>query len=466
MICPVCKHEVPMKKNHCEKCGEDLTAYKKVYQISNKYYNEGLERAKVRDLSGAAIVLRKSLEYNKRNTNARNLLGLIYFEMGESVAALSEWVISKHFQPEANDADEYMNSIQSTPTKLDMLNQTTKKYNAALVAAKQGNDDLAIIQLKKVTSLNPHFVKALQLLALLYMKTGEREKALKYLTRAERIDVSNTATLRYLKELSDIIGERKEDSKTPNKEVITPKENTVFRGSSYKEDKPNIWLFINLVIGVVIGVLATVFLIVPTVRTGYTADINENLKIYNSERNKLTQSIDSITKEKTELQTQIEDLQKQIDEYSKNEYDDTIYDALMSTAKLYNDEILNNNVNQIDFEGIAKELAKVDEAKLERPQAKALYNQIKDAVSEKASAALYDEGYSLYTNRKYDEALELLLDAYEYDPQNVDVIYFIGRTYHQLANYDKAKEYYNIITKDFSDSDRNSKAISKLAELN
>ncbi len=465
MICPVCKHEVPMKKNHCDKCGEDLTAYKKVYQISNRYYNEGLERAKVRDLSGAVVVLRKSLEYNKRNTNARNLLGLIYFELGEAVSALSEWVISKHFQPDHNDADEYMNSIQSTPTKLDMLNQTTKKYNAALVAAKQGNDDLAIIQLKKVTSLNPHFVKALQLLALLYMKTGEREKALKYLTRAERIDVSNTATLRYMKELNDLIGERKEESKTPNKEISTPKENTVFRGSSYKEDKPNIWLFINLVIGVFIGVLATVFLIVPTVKSGYDSDIKEIRNNHSSELNKQTQSIDSLTKEKAELQSQIDDLNKQIEEYSKNEYDDTIYDELMSTAKLYNDELLKGNVNQIDYETVAKELAKVDETKLERPQAKTLYNQIKDAVSEKASAALYDEGHSLYTNRKYDEALEILLDAYKYDPNNVDAIYFIGRTYHQQANYEKAKEYYTIIVNDFADSSRNSDATSRLAEL-
>lgn len=466
MICPVCKHEVLMKKNHCDKCGEDLIAFKKVYLISNRYYNEGLERAKVRDLSGSVIVLKKSLEYNKRNINARNLLGLIYFEMGESVAALREWVISKHFQPEGNDADEYMNSIQSTPTKLDMLNQTTKKFNAALVAAKQGNEDLAIIQLKKVTSLNPHFVKALQLLALLYMKSGEREKALKCLVKAEKIDVSNTATLKYLKELNDIMSERKDENKNSNKDVVVPKENTVFRGSSYKEDKPNIWLFINLVIGVFIGVLATVFLLVPTVKSDYTKEMNDNLIEYNSDLNKQTQIIDSITKEKDELTTQIEDLEKQIEEYSENEYDDTIYDELMTTAKLYNEELAKGDINQIDYISVAKELAKVEETKLIRPQAAELYNQIKGAVSEKASAILYDQGHSLYTNKKYDEALEVLLDAYEYDSNNVDAIYFIGRSYHQLADNEKAKEYYEIITKDFSDSNRNSDAVAKLSELN
>ena len=48
-------------------------------------------------------------------------------------------------------------------------NQTIKKYNSALYSAQHGDGDMAIIQLKKVVSLNPKFVRAHQLLALLYM---------------------------------------------------------------------------------------------------------------------------------------------------------------------------------------------------------------------------------------------------------------------------------------------------------
>ena len=29
MICPVCNNDVMAKKNRCERCGEDLTVYKK-----------------------------------------------------------------------------------------------------------------------------------------------------------------------------------------------------------------------------------------------------------------------------------------------------------------------------------------------------------------------------------------------------------------------------------------------------
>ena len=168
MNCPKCNSPVAMKRQKCEKCGQDLKIYKKILHLSNYYYNVGLEKAKVRDLTGAILVLKKSLELNKKNINARNLLGLVYFESGETVSALSEWVISKHFQPDDNDADAYMESVQKNATKLETLNQTIKKYNGALQSAKTGSEDLAIIQLKKVVSLNPHFIRALQLLALLY----------------------------------------------------------------------------------------------------------------------------------------------------------------------------------------------------------------------------------------------------------------------------------------------------------
>ena len=58
-------------------------------------YNLGLEKAQIRDLTGAAEALKKSLHFNKYQTDARNLLGLIYYEMGEVSEAIVQWVISQ-----------------------------------------------------------------------------------------------------------------------------------------------------------------------------------------------------------------------------------------------------------------------------------------------------------------------------------------------------------------------------------
>lgn len=466
MICPACNKSIQSKNNRCEHCGEDITVYKKVNMISNRYYNEGLAKSKVRDLSGAAVLLKKSLELNKRNTEARNLLGLIYYEMGESVAALSEWVISKHFQQESNDADRYMELVQANPTRLENLNQTTKRYNAALLSAKQGNEDLAIIQLKKVTSLNPHFVKALQLLALLYMKTGEMEKALKNLTKASKIDVSNTTTLRYLKEINSLMNTSEEEGKTEAKEERKVRtEPVAFSHAPYKEDKPNIWPFVNLIIGIAVGILGAVFLVLPTARDNVQREYEAKIKNNSATVNELQQNYDSLQKDKDTQDATIADLNKQIDELKGSQVDDSIYDQLFKTASLYVSELQKGNAAEIDYLSVANELAKTQSDKFDKPQALDLYNEIKQAVGSNASAALYDKGHDQYSSRKYEDALKNLLSAYELDDKNVDAVYFIARSYHQLGDYENAKKYYNLVVDKFPDSWRVSDAKERLSSI-
>ena len=74
------------RENYCSKCGADVKIYKKILMASNSFYNEGLERANVRNLSGAIESLKKSLELNKMNMDARNLLGLVTLDFrNESV---------------------------------------------------------------------------------------------------------------------------------------------------------------------------------------------------------------------------------------------------------------------------------------------------------------------------------------------------------------------------------------------
>src|SRR5574344_1051200 len=166
MRCYRC-NSVLSENDFCNSCGADVAVYKKVVKLSNAYYNMGLAKAQIRDLTGACELLRRSVRFDKKNINARNLLGLVYYEMGEAVQAFSEWVISKNIQPDKNVADDYIKRLQSNPVRLDTINQTIKKYNIALNYAKQGNDDLAVIQLKKVLNTNPNLVKGHLLLSLL-----------------------------------------------------------------------------------------------------------------------------------------------------------------------------------------------------------------------------------------------------------------------------------------------------------
>ena len=74
MICYRCGCRLS-EKDFCTGCGADVGLYKRIMFMSNRFYNDGLEKAAVRDLSGAMNSLRQSLKFNKNNIDARNLLG-------------------------------------------------------------------------------------------------------------------------------------------------------------------------------------------------------------------------------------------------------------------------------------------------------------------------------------------------------------------------------------------------------
>ena len=126
--------------DYCPNCGYNVLIQKKVDYLSKVFYNQGLEKASIRDLSGAIACLKQSLMYDKRNIRARNLLGLVYFETGEVVSALSEWVISKNLQPSRNLASEYINKLQANSNKLEAINETIRKYNDALNLCREGHE--------------------------------------------------------------------------------------------------------------------------------------------------------------------------------------------------------------------------------------------------------------------------------------------------------------------------------------
>ena len=211
--------------------------------------------------------LKNSLKFNKYNIDARNLLGLVYCEMGETVAALSEWVISRSYQPENNIANRYLDEIQKNRGQLDAVNQTIKKYNQALHYCKQDSRDLAIIQLKKVLSLNPKLVKGHQLLALLYIQDGKLELAKKTLRNAGKIDANNTTTLRYLKEVNTRLKERNPSKKPKNDDLISYQSGneTIIMPKRFKETSIGATL-VYIVIGLLVGTAVTAFLVVPNVR--------------------------------------------------------------------------------------------------------------------------------------------------------------------------------------------------------
>ena len=443
------------ENNFCTACGADVATYKKIIRLSNMYYNDGLQKAKVRDLSGAVQSLRQSLKCNKNHIEARNLLGLVYFEMGEPVAALSEWVISKNLKSKKNIADDFIQEIQSNPTKLDAINQTIKKYNQALVYCKQGSLDLAVIQLKKVLSINPNLIKGYQLLALLYMNNEEWEKAGRTIAKAEKVDANNTTTLYYKREIERALSSREEISgdvkkKNIRNDVITYQSgNETIIQPLNNPERTGTATVINIVIGMVIGLGIMWYLVLPARIRSEKSDINKNLVEVSNQLTEKSASMDEIQKQISSLQTENEDLNTQISELTGDDGTASAFDSLMEASFMYID-------TPEDTMGIADALDEIDQAYVSGNEAsnafKTLYEKLSTDVYAKAATEYMQNGLAAQRKNDYETAVENLLKAVELDPANAEALYNLAQAYRKSEQNVKAEETYQKVISLFPDT--------------
>lgn len=435
--------------DYCPGCGADVTLQKRIVRISNLLYNEGLEKALVRDMEGAITCLKRSLKFNKENIDARNLLGLCYYETGEAVSALCEWVISKNLKGEDNIADSYINELQSNKNRLDTINQTIRKYNQSVLYCREDNEDMAIIQLKKVISQNSKFVKAYQLLALLYMKRQEYERARKLLKKAANIDTTNTTTLRYLQEIEDVTGKstrvgkkhwrfekEKEEAVSDTLRYMSGTE-MVIQPTTFR-DSSTIATFINIILGILLGGAIVWFLVVPA-----------NRQQVNDEANR--QVTDANTKLASEA-ARAQDLQDEIDGY-KSQVDSANQDKedALKKAQSYDDLLaaVNKYVSG-DVSGASTAVAALDASDFDG-NAKTLYDSMASAVGTSLFSQYYNTGATAYLAGDYTTAADQLQKAVDADTERKSSDYAqamlcLGISYYQLGQQDKANEILNKFT--------------------
>ncbi|MDD2972775.1 MAG: tetratricopeptide repeat protein [Lachnospiraceae bacterium] len=457
------------EKNFCTSCGADVAVYKKIIHISNRFYNDGLEKANVRDLSGAIISLRQSLKFNKNSIKARNLLGLVYFESGEVVAALSEWVISKNIRAEKNVADDYINAIQANPTRLDTINQTIKKYNQALVYCCQDSLDLAVIQLKKVLSLNPKFVRAHQLLALIYIKSEELEKARRELEKCLAVDANNTTTLRYLKEINSVSaldGDRGQSAKEKRKsseDVIRYQSGneTIIQPMNVKEQTGFSSIF-NIIIGGVIGLAVACFLILPARISAAKVDMNAELKSVSEQSDVKSSTIAELQQQVKTLTSSNGELKNQVSSYEGDSGTLQAGNNLIKAAQLYiadpsKVEDIANVLANIDMENNGENISR---------EFQSLYTTLMDDIGPKVSATYYSTGYAAYKKGDYANAITDLTKAFDFDNTNIEALYNLGNSYDKNGDTANAQKTYAKLIELFPDTERAKRAEANIAQLN
>ena len=366
--------------------------------------------------------------------------------------------------PEHNIASEYIAKLQAEPAKLDMINQTIKKYNSALKCCREGNEDVAAIQLKKILSQNPKLIKGYHLLALIHIKKEEYEKARKILKKAARIDKTNSTTLRFLKEVDQQTGTqtsleprrfaRRGKAEEDVEKVLTDRlaasdaviQPPTFRESSYMATLLNIFL------GLILGGLVVWFLIGPGHEQNITREADEKIIEY-------TATMASQEAQISELQSQVDALnettasaQQQVDAASQKT---TSYENLIKAVDAYqqgNTSQTSNALMEVNTDDLSVE-------------AKAVYDEIYADIQDDMFNELKAEGEEAFDNAEYTTAIDRLTKAREINAQDYVVLNRLAHAYRETGDTDNAIATFQEIINAFPGTERATRAASQIEQL-
>ena len=418
-------------------------------RIANAYYNQGLALARQRDLTGAAAALKKSLRFDKFQTDARNLLGLIYLEIGEAGSALCQWVISLNLQEQDNLAEEYLQRVQGSGGYLETADQAAKKYNQALVYAQNENEDLAVLLLMRMLDDFPNYVKAQELLALLYIRHEDYIKAGRCLYQVLKVDCYNPTAQRYMAVAKHNTG-KAEVEKRKLKNAFSHRQmqdDDIIIPPSYKENTG--WQSVmNILVGLILGVAVVYFLIMPAKQEAMNA-------LHNKEQLANLEQINQKSLEIDSLMQQLEDAKK-AQEAAEGSLEAMEADSGGVISQYQNMVKLLEAYRAEDAKTAAVLYTSLEMSVLTDGVLNQTVAWIQQDMSEngwKTLLSMGDEAMSQESGAGASQAIDYYNRSLQIHPGNAEVIYKLGLAYEAAGDKDKANEYFGEIIMNYPDSE-------------
>lgn len=457
ILCPYCGNII-QQENICSVCHSNIEWVNKIYNKSNLYYTRGYYCAKNRELSKAIIYLKRATFFNKFNTQARNLLGLVYFQRGDMGEALKQWIISISLDKQDNRAQKYLAKMQNTLSHFEEYKDAIMLYNRALRYIKQKNNDMAIIRLKKAVHLNPRFLDARCLLALCYIKQKDYYKAHKEIVSVLEVDQSDEKALRYLNQINN------EDIRKKTHDLVVSR---VTGAENETTQKPNKiinrgYYLRNYVIYFVIGAVCMLIIQLGLIYPNINKNLNQQIKQHEAKQIELTNDIEKITSETDQKIKQLQEENEKLKE--ENSSLKTSSDKLTQQQKLSSAKELSDQRN---FKESAEVIYTIAASVLDEEQ-KQEYEDLKSKVYKKAAEEFYYEGNRLYNNNDFINARVNLEKAMLFmsDPYiSRKTLYYMGLIEQHDGNIEKAKHYYNLLITNYSGTKEASNAKNNLSEM-
>lgn len=432
---------------------------KKIVYQSNYWYNDGLRKAQIRDMSGAIVSLRRSLQFNRENIAARNLLGLVYYGIGEVPEALVEWIISKNLRSYNNIADYYINTVQASAKELETINLAIKKYNQCLGYCQQNGEDLAIIQLKQVVASHPSFLKAHQLLALLYLHTGQYTRARQMVRQARKLDTGNELTLKYMHEVTHQrgkqrrrAGKKKEDAveySLGNETIIQPKHSRVKAMASHLA-------VANIFIGAAIGAAVIWFLVAPAANQSETDRLNNQMRDYSEQIKTLEAQVSAQTRTLDNYRASGEEVEADTNQAQTTR---DSYESLMTVSEQYNS-------GEYSYTTMADSLIGINRDSLgESGQSR--YDELTDAIYPSACETNFSTGTEALNAGNYQGAVDAFYKVVRMNAgyNNGQALFNLAQAYRGNGDNENAITYFQRVVDEYADSDYAEEAQTNLDSL-
>jgi len=439
VTCPNCE-KVFESGGICPKCKIDVALFSKTLRISDSLYNAGLAKVQSDDMTGAIDSLNKSLTLTKKNVAARNLLGLVYFEIGRIGDAYKEWYLSMSLESEGNSAADYLKQMGNNSRQLEKLNDAILMYNKALDYIRQKSDDMAIIQLKKAIDINPSFIDALNLLTLCYMMQNENEKALTIIEKTLTIDVNNTVALYYYKQMFP--GKARPELGRPQKGRKAPAA-PIIKTSAPAEAGMGRSFHIPGILGFIVGGLAAYAFLFMLIMPGRLAVMEDEIEAVHNQRieeaAEYQSRIDEANTKITTMEENEESLQERIvtldAQITLNEHINRIVDAERHLDREEFQEAFDLAGN-ISTYGLPSDL-------IERVQA------IMDTASPRLLQIYHNSGVYLYLRFEFERSRIEFHNALRFMPPGHelggDIYYHLGRIAVQQGYIDAARQYFQTV---------------------
>ena len=303
--------------------------------------------------------------------------------------------------------------------------------------------------------MNPRLVRAHQLLALLFIESEQWDKARRELKKCLDIDRNNTIALRYMKEVELVLspdGSGKVAGKRANDDAVRYQSDNeiIIQPLTMKDTKRSgVGTLLNIGLGVIIGVAAVFFLIMPGKIAEVNNEANGKIAEIGNQLDDKNATIVDMEKQLKSLQTQVEGLNQELEGYLGEDGTLDTMERLLNVASDY--------LESKDAKAAAENLEIIaEEIDLEQTseEFKRLYDALFDTVGPVVAKAYYEEGIAAYNAKNYAQSIISLGNAVHFNAADSESLYFLARSYQHSGDKTQAIAVYKKVVELFPETRR------------